>query len=249
MSNIIKYAHEQFGEIRICQCDGKEWFCLSDVCKSLDLTTPAKVKQRLSEGGMTTIHTPVTNQFGVTYDQQMTFIDEPNLYRCIFQSRKKEAEQFQTWVFEVVLPQIRRTGGYINVNDSDDDATILSKALMIAQKTLDRKDEIIGLLQPKAQYSDEVLCSVSCLTVTQIAKELGMTGNALNKLLCQKGIQYAQSGQYLLYAEYARKGLAQNRTHMYTNADGQTVTRTYLVWTEAGRDFIHRLVEPLLILH
>ena len=73
-SSIMTFNHEQFGAIRICQSEGKEWFCLSDVCKALDLSTPAKVKQRLSEGGMNTIHTPVTNQYGVTYNQSMTYL-------------------------------------------------------------------------------------------------------------------------------------------------------------------------------
>ena len=122
------FSHEQFGDIRICEEDGKEWFCLSDVCKALALTTPAKVKQRLSERGMNTIHTPTTNQYGATVMQQMSYIDEANLYRCIFQSRKAEAEQFQNWVFEIVLPQIRKTGGYIPVQQDDDEQTILCKA-------------------------------------------------------------------------------------------------------------------------
>ena len=73
-----------------------------------------------------------------------------------------------------------------------------------------------------------------------------MTGHDLNRLLCQKGIQYVQSGQYLLYADYARQGLAKNRTFAREGRDGTLRTRTYLVWTERGRDFIHRLVDKQL---
>ena len=70
-----------------------------------------------------------------------------------------------------------------------------------------------------------------------------MTGHDLNMLLCRMGIQYPQSGQYLLYADYARQGLAKNRNFEYHTPDGELKTRTYLVWTERGREFIHRLVD------
>lgn len=86
--------------------------CLADVCKVLNLQ-PNKVKARLSMRGWNTIPTPTYNQHGAMVEQQMTFITEPNLYKCIFQSRKKEAEAFQDWVCSEVLPSIRTNGGYM----------------------------------------------------------------------------------------------------------------------------------------
>ena len=68
-----------------------------------------------------------------------------------------------------------------------------------------------------------------------------MTGTELNRLLCERGIQYGQSGQYMLYAKYARRGYAKSRTWGFHLASGELITRTYMVWTEAGRDFIHQL--------
>ena len=126
----------------------------------------------------------------------------------------------------------------------ESDEVILARALQIMQATLQRRDEQIAQLKPRADYADHVLDSVSCFTVTQIGKELNMTGHELNRRLCQMGIQYAQSGQYLLYAEYARQGLAKNRTFSREANDGTLHTRTYLVWTERGRDFIHQLLNP-----
>lgn len=82
-------------------------FNLADVCKALDLTSPAKVKERLNQKGVTTIHTPTAG--GI---QPMTFISEQNLYKVIFQSRKPEAEAFTDWVTGEVLPAIRKTGKY-----------------------------------------------------------------------------------------------------------------------------------------
>ena len=112
--------------------------------------------------------------------------------------------------------------------------------------------QVDGLL-PKAMYSDNVLDSVSCFTTTQVAKELGITAQELNRSLCSLHVQYYQSGQYMLYAEYAHMGLAKSRTKyrafMASAGDGtkrkvgKVVTSTYLVWTEKGRKFIHDLVK------
>jgi phage antirepressor YoqD-like protein len=96
-------------------------------------------------------------------------------------------------------------------------------------------------MEPKAEYCDEVLESVSCFTTTQIAKELSMTVHDLTRLLMERGVMYKQTGQYMLYADYARKGYAKNRTHPHYDVEGDLHTRTYLVWTEEGRRFIHRI--------
>jgi phage antirepressor YoqD-like protein len=96
-------------------------------------------------------------------------------------------------------------------------------------------------MAPKAEYCDEVLESVSCFTTTQIAKELSMTVHDLTRLLIERKVMYKQSGQYLLYADFARKGYARNRTHSYYDDEGEMNTRTYLVWTERGRKMIHRM--------
>ena len=88
--------------------DGKVWFCLADACKALEIKNPRKVKVRLDSGGVTSsdASTSSKNQHGeFTRTQTFTFIDESNLYRCIFQSKKAEAKQYQDWVFNEVLPQ------------------------------------------------------------------------------------------------------------------------------------------------
>ena len=134
----------------------------------------------------------------------------------------------------------------MTVQPDESDEVILARALQIMQATLQRRDEQIARLKPRADYADRVLDSISCFTVTQIAKELNMTGHDLNMLLCSYKIQYAQSGQYLLYADYARQGLAKNRTFSCESKDGTLHTCTYLVWTERGRNFIHQLLDNQL---
>ena len=121
---------------------------------------------------------------------------------------------------------------------------IMIRALEIVQTTLQRRDEEIARLQPKADYTDEVLDSVTCITTTQLAKELGMSAQELNRRLCEMRIQYWQSGQYMLYAEFARQGFARSRTRKHTLKHGMVLTEMYLVWTERGREFIHRLLNP-----
>lgn len=109
MANEIKiFKNEKFGEVRVTMNKREEpMFCLADVCKALELTNPAMVKSRLSAKGIS--NTDTLTAGGV---QSMTYINEANLYKCIFQSRKPEAEKFQDWVYEEVLPSIRKAGQY-----------------------------------------------------------------------------------------------------------------------------------------
>ncbi len=120
------------------------------------------------------------------------------------------------------------------------DMEILSRALLISNVQIKALTHQVALLEPKAEYCDEVLDSVSCLTTTQIAKELEMSAIELNRWLCKQGIQFGQSGQYMLYANYANRGYAKNRSYTYRDNEGEIHTQTYLVWTERGREFIHR---------
>lgn len=112
-TNITTYKSDLFGQIRTAtDQNGNPLFCYKDVINCLGLSENRHLKKKLNQRGVTTNHTPTYNQHGAVVDQQMTFINEPNLYRLIFQSRKATAEQFQNWVFEEVLPSIRKTGGY-----------------------------------------------------------------------------------------------------------------------------------------
>ena len=237
MKNQI-FTSKEFGEIRTHVDEkGEPWFCLLDVCKALDLSTKF-VKQRL--GDEVVSNNLISDTIG--RKQKALFVNEDGLYDVILESRKPEARAFRKWVTGEVLPAIRKTGGYMRAGADEPDEVILSRALLIMQKALERRDKRIARLEPRAAYADEVIDSVSCLTTTQVAKGLGMTAVELNRRLCFHHVQYFQSGQYLLYADYARAGYAQNRTYMYRDSEGETHTRAYLVWTERGREFIHSLL-------
>ena len=124
------------------------------------------------------------------------------------------------------------------------DEQVLARALQIMQAAVQHRDEEIARLKPRADYADSVLDSINCITTTQLAKELGMSAQELNRRLCELRIQYWQSGQYMLYADYARQGFAKSRTRRHVCKHGIVMTEMYLVWTERGRNFIHQLLDP-----
>ena len=239
MKDMLIFENQEFGAIRTMSDErGEPWFCAKDVCDALGYDQTHKaVKRHVEEGDGTKRPTPTTS--GI---QQMLFINESGLYSLILGSKLESARRFKHWVTSEVLPSIRKQGGYMVVRPDESDEAIMARALQIAHATLMRRDEEIARLKPKADYADQVLDSVSCLTTTQVAKGMGMTAMELNRILCQKGIQYGQSGQYLLYASYARQGLAQNRTRTFLDLFGTVHTTSQLVWTEKGREFIHKLL-------
>ena len=243
MNQIQIFQNHEFGAIRtLTNEQGEPMFCAKDVCDALKYGNSREaLRKHVDEKDVTKRDTLTKGG-----KQMMTFINESGLYALILSSKLESARRFKHWVTSEVLPSIRKQGGYMMARPDESDEVILARALQIMQATLQRRDEQIARLKPRADYADHVLDSISCFTVTQIGKELGMTGHDLNVLLCSHKIQYAQSGQYLLYADYARQGLAKNRTFSREASDGTLHTRTYLVWTEKGRDFIHQLLDKRL---
>lgn len=155
------FENAQFGQIRTSVTEsGEPLFCLVDVCKALGLTQPSRVKSTLRLDGVTTIKgvSSTTNQHGKTTEQEVTlnFITEPNLYKCIFQSRKAEAEQFQDWVCGEVLPSIRKKGGYMTVRQDETPEQIMARALLLAKDTIDRQQaELTSAKAKNAQLQSE----------------------------------------------------------------------------------------------
>ena len=316
------FENPEFGMVRMATDEkGEPWFCAKDLCDALGYKRADNaVRQHVNqhdalkqcvwvEVGMKKDGTPAKRL------TQMIFVNESGFYALVLGSKLPSALMFKDWVTSVVLPQIRKTGGYIPVNEGESEEEMIRNAEQILRATLKEKEALLekqkklleeqksklheqevqmgldkkligeqdeeihrlneevndqmvrmaiqgqnvvalerqvdGLL-PKAMYSDNVLDSVSCFTTTQVAKELGITAQELNRSLCSLHVQYYQSGQYMLYAEYAHMGLAKSRTQyrafMAPAGDGtkrkvgKVVTNTYLVWTEKGRKFIHDLV-------
>ncbi len=239
------FKNEQFGEIRTMVDEkGEPWFVGKDVARRLGYINHRKaLRDHVDEEDR---KDGVTIRDSIGRDQEATFINESGLYSLILASKLPQAKAFKRWVTSEVLPQIRKTGGYIPLKDQEgrelSDLEIMCRAMMIMKKSIEQKEQLIADLQPKADYVDEVLDSVDCLTMTQVAKGLGMTVHDLTTRLLQDGIIYLQSNQYMLYAPYARRGLAATRTHTHRDLFGTVHTHTYLVWTEKGKKFIHEII-------
>ena len=328
-AQVAVFENPEFGTVRTATDDkGDPWFCAKDLCdvlgyKRADLAVKQHV--RSSDAAKRCVARIAKNRYGECNGKMqvvpMIFVNESGFYALVLGSKLATAVKFKDWVTSVVLPQIRKTGGYIPVHEGESEEETIRNAEEILRATLKKKEELLeqqkkllresriqlaesrtqlekskvilaqqkkligeqdveirrlngvvdeqvvniarkgeniihlehqvdGLL-PKAIYSDNVLDSVSCFTTTQVAKELGVTAQELNRSLCALHIQYYQSGQYMLYAEYAHMGLAKSRTRYNAFLDpkcdgrkekmGKAVTHTYLVWTEKGRKFIHDL--------
>lgn len=155
------FENAQFGRIRTSLTkSGEPLFCLADVCKALDLGNPSQVKQRLQKNGV------ISNEVidSMNRPQLMNFITEPNLYKCIFQSRKKEAEQFQDWVCGEVLPSIRKSGGYMVARQDETPEQIMARALMVAKDTIDRQQAALKQSENKnylLQCQNDALTSMN----------------------------------------------------------------------------------------
>ena len=300
-AQVAVFENPEFGMVRTATDEkGEPWFCAKDLCDVLGYKRAYDtVKQRVrsSDTIKYSVTRTVKNRYGECSGRgvvvQMIFVNESGFYALVLGSKLASAVKFKDWVTSVVLPQIRKTGGYIPVKEGESEEETIRNAEKILRATLKKKEELLeqqrkligeqdeeirrlnGVvdeqvvniarkgeniihlehqvdgLMPKAIYSDNVLDSVSCFTTTQVAKELGVTAQELNRSLCALHIQYYQSGQYMLYAEYAHMGLAKSRTRynafLDPNCDGRkekmgkAVTHTYLVWTEKGRKFIHDL--------
>ena len=341
-AQVAVFENPEFGTVRTATDEkGEPWFCAKDLCDVLGYRKADNaVRQHVNplDALKQCIKIDVRMKSDGTISQRLTpmiFVNESGFYALVLGSKLATAVKFKDWVTSVVLPQIRKTGGYIPVKEGESEeetirnaeeilrATLKEKEMLLEQQKklieeqkarldgqkawiadqdarliqqkallhqqevqmgLDKKligeqdveirrlngvvdeqvvniarkgENIIHLehqvdgLMPKAIYSDNVLDSVSCFTTTQVAKELGVTAQELNRSLCALHIQYYQSGQYMLYAEYAHMGLAKSRTRynafLDPNCDGRkekmgkAVTHTYLVWTEKGRKFIHDL--------
>ena len=238
------FRNVEFGAIRTMSNErGEAMFCAKDVCDALGYSKARNaIAQHVDEDDA--LKQGLIDSMG--RKQRATFINESGLYALILSSKLEGAKRFKRWVTSEVLPAIRKQGGYMVAKKGESEKEVMKRAMEIAKTTLAKRDEQIAKLNPRAEYADSVLDSINCITTTQLAKELGMSAQELNRRLCEMRIQYWQSGQYMLYAEFARQGLAKSRTRKHVMKHGIVMTEMYLVWTERGRNFIHRLLDERL---
>lgn len=163
---------------------GEPWFVLKDCMSILDLGNPTETVKMFDKDEFST--TEVIDSIGRR--QQTYIISEPGLYRLVMKSRKPEAKEFQRWVTHEVLPQIRKTGGYIPTSESDSDEDIMARAVLVAQKTIKQKNQQIASqqsrideLQPKASAWDNFVDIDDALSVRDSAKLLSNLGRTVGQ--------------------------------------------------------------------
>lgn len=241
------FDNQEFGQIRTLNVNGKAYFVANDIAKALGYKNPTDA---VLNKCMNIVKHEVENSRG---QMRMTnIIPEGDVYRLIIGSNLPTAQKFERWVFDEVLPQIRKTGGYIPYTPEDDDMTIMAKALQISQRTIEKKNaqlriaeeeniklsRVIEGYKPKVDYVDEILSCDDALLTTNIAFDYGLSAQALNKILCEERVQRKVRGQYILYAEYLGKGYTKTETKMIKDKP-----RIHTLWTQKGRMLIHQVLK------
>lgn len=230
---------------------GEPWFVAKDVCDILELGNTTNALRALDEDEKTNFTNCNVAQNG---GRAPLIISEPGLYKLVMRSRKPEAKEFQRWVTHEVLPQIRKTGGYIPTTDADDDMTILAKAVMIGQRTMEAQKQKIAEqqtriveLEPKARFADAVAASDGTCLVGELAKMLRQNGmdigqNRLFRLLQADGYLGKSGSNRNVPTQRAMDlGLFRIKETTVTHADGHTtVSRTPKVTGKGQRYFIDR---------
>lgn len=180
------------------------------------------------------------------------FIPENVFYRLSMKGESESAVNFQTKVADEILPSIRKTGSYSLEQPSYmiEDPVKRAEKWIIEQKekqllsiSIEKKDQIIGELKPKADYTDSILKNKGLVNIGQIAKDYGMTANVLNKKLYELKVQYKQGGQWLLYRAYHDKGYTHSSTIDIMRSDGRPDVKMNTKWTQKGRLFIYDLLK------
>lgn len=252
MNELQIFNNEEFGSVRTITKDNEPMFCLADVCKALDITNAGNVKQRLSEKGIHNADTPTKGGM-----QNMVFINESNLYKVIFQSRKPSAVRFTDWVTDEVIPSIRKNGGYIAGQETLSDEELMAKALLVANNKIKERDAIIERQQakiesdkPKTIFADAVSTSHTSILVGDLAK-----------LICQNGVQIGQKrlfdwlrdNGYLIKCgmsrnmpmqRYVEQGLFEIKESTVQNPDGSVrITKTTKVTGKGQIYFVNKFME------
>lgn len=225
---------------------------LADVCKVLELSSPHKIADRLDEDERNQI--PVIDSLG--RKQNTYVINESGLYNVILRSDKPQAKPFRKWVTSEVLPTIRKHGAYMTEQTLEkalfnpdfliELATQLKNEQARSKRletTVAVQEQQIAELKPRADYTDKILHNKGLVTITQIAKDYGMSGNKLNEKLHELGVQYKQSSQWLLYAKYQDKGYTHSETVNITRSDGRPDIKMNTKWTQKGRLFLYNLLK------
>ena len=245
MNEIKIFENPEFGSVRTAMIDGDPWFVANDVAKALGYARPADAVSAHCKGSV--IRRYLTNGG----EQNMKMIPEGDLYRLIIRSKLESAERFERWLFDDVVPTIRKTGGYYLPQTYAEALRALADKAEEAERLAKQNEEqtaLIESMQPKVSYYDLVLQSKDLMRTTEIAKDYGMSAEKFNKLLSENKIQFKQSDRWFLYARYEGMGYTSSKTHTFSRHDGSHGTKTHMYWTQKGRLFLYDFLKSIGVL-
>lgn len=251
MTDIKIFENERFGTVRTLEEDGRTLFCGSDVAKALGYKRPNDAINAHCRG---TVKRRITDTIG--REQETNFIPEGDIYRLAARSELPGAEEFERWIFDEVLPSIRKHGLYATADtvdkmlaDPDTAIRLLGeiKAEREKRRQLEyenaRKDQIIADFEPIRQYVDTILESTGTMATSQIAADYDMSAKKLNQILHKAGIQHNVNGQWILYRKHMGKGYTKSVTFRFRHSDGRQDSKTQTQWTQKGRLMIHEVLK------
>ena len=204
-NKIQAFNNEEFGEVRTVMVSGEPWFVAVDVCKALELSNPTVAVSRLDEDER--------SKFNLGRQGEGTIVNEAGLYSLILGSRKPEAKAFKRWITHDIIPAIRKTGGYIQGEETMSDDDLIARALIMAQKKIElrekelrEKDELLELQKPKVEFADHVTDSENAIDMGTFAKYIQKAGidmgrNTLFRWLRGQGILMENNVPYQRYLD------------------------------------------------
>lgn len=235
-------------QVEVFEFNGQVLFNPKHVAECLDITDVISSTRNFNEKQLIKLTNSImhSTQFRKLHNTGENFLTESGVYKLIFQSRKAEAEKFQDWVTDEVLPSIRKHGAYMTEDTLEKALASPDFLIQLATRLKESKveNELLKnenkVLAPKAEYTDKVLNTDGLFTITEIAKDFGLkSAYALNKILNGFKVIRNVNGKWCLYSDYCGKGYAKDKVMVIKRKDGTSKTVSDLYWTEKGRKFLY----------
>lgn len=246
-AEITIYESMEFGKIRTMQDEkGEPWFVGRDVAEILGYKNPSNaLTTHVDKEDKTSYLIQVS---GTSYKANTCFINESGLYSLTLSSKLPQARGFKRWVTSEVLPQIRKTGGYLNVDDKDDDNTVLAKALLIAQRTIEMKNSQLEAQKPKVLFADALTASNDSILVRELAKLISQNGyeigeRRLYRWLRENGFLFKHSNEPM--QQYVEKGLFEVHVTLVETHHGSIERFTTKVTTKGQKYFVELFMKKI----
>lgn len=231
MSNLQIFNNEKFGQVRTLVINGQPYVVGIDVARILGYARPSEAVTRHCRY---TLKQSIPHPQSKTKTMEVNCIPEGDIYRLIINSKLPEAEKFESWIFDEVIPSIRRHGMYATDSVIDQILNNPDFGIRLLQELKEERNKRLEL-----EKTNNILMHVNkTYTATEIAKEIGFkSAIALNNDLAKKRIQYKQNGTWVLYSDYANKGYVEIKQEVLDN--GKVIYHRR--WTQLGREFLLNL--------